>query len=147
MTITSIVSAAGLALLLCSSAAATDKSTGPGASRHGDDGDLPKGVIGISLQVGAARIGDPAVLYVAMVHPDGPAHRAGLVHGDEVLTVDGASVFGKTYEQIVRMTRGEVGTVVKLGVKGESPTREIAITRIASAQLPMGPRAPHGSAK
>jgi C-terminal processing protease CtpA/Prc len=104
-------------------------------------------VIGVSLQVGAERIGDPAVLYVAMVHPEGPAHKAGLAHGDEVLTVDGTTVSGKSYEQIVRMIRGEVGTVVKLGVKGEGPAREIAITRIASDQLPMGPRAPHGSAK
>jgi predicted metalloprotease with PDZ domain len=74
---------------------------------HGDDVHLQNGVIGVSLHVGAERIGDPASLYVAHVHPEGPAQRAGLKHGDEVVTVDGAAVTGKTYEQVVKMVRGE----------------------------------------
>ena len=106
--------------------------------------DLPKGVIGVSLHVGAERIGDPAVLYVAMVHPEGPAHRAGLSHGDEILTVDGTAVAGKRYDQVVRMIRGAVGTIAKLGVRGEQGTRELAITRVAADTLSKGPSAPHG---
>jgi hypothetical protein len=34
-------------------------------------------MIGISLQVGAEHIGDPAVLYVGMVHPKGPLTKPG----------------------------------------------------------------------
>jgi len=102
---------------------------------YGDDADLPNGVIGVSLHVGAERIGDPASLYVAHVHPEGPAQQAGLKHGDEVVTVNGAAVTGKTYEQVIQMVRGEAGTAVKLGVKGEGGVREIAITRIASEKL------------
>ncbi len=102
---------------------------------HGDDASLPNGVIGVSLHVGAERIGDPASLYVAHVHPDGPAQQAGLKHGDELVTVNGAAVTGKTYEQVIMMVRGDAGTVVKLGVKGDGGVREIAITRIAGEKL------------
>ena len=111
---------------------------------HGDDTNLPTGVIGVSLRVGAERIGDPALLYVAHVHPEGPAQQAGLKHGDEVVTVNGAAVTGKTYEQVIKMVRGEAGTAVKLGVKGEEGVREIAITRIAGETLYRGEMGSHG---
>jgi len=126
---------------------ATDKTAGQESYGHGGESDLPKGVIGVSLDVGAERIGDPAVLYVAMVHPEGPAHRAGLTHGDEIVTVDGTAVTGKTYEQVVRMIRGEAGATVKLGVKGDGAVREIAVTRVASDKLPKPPMGSHGSTK
>ena len=77
---------------------------------HGDDADLPNGVIGVSLHVWAERIGDPASLYVNHVLPEGPAQQAGLKHGDEVVTVNGTTVSGKTYEQVIKMVRGEAGT-------------------------------------
>ena len=102
---------------------------------HGDDANLPNGVIGVSLHVGADRIGDPASLYVAHVHPEGPAQQAGLKHGDEVVTVNDAAVTGKTYEQVIQLVRGDAGTAVKLGVKGDGGLREIAITRVASEKL------------
>ena len=102
---------------------------------HGDEATLPNGVIGVSLHVGAERIGDPASLYVAHVHPEGPAQQAGLKHGDEVVTVNGAAVAGKTYEQVIELVRGDAGTAVKLGVKGDGGLREMAITRIASEKL------------
>src|SRR5689334_14517587 len=71
------------------------------------------GVIGISLHLGADRVGDPATLYVGRVHQEGPAQKAGLKHGDELVSVDGVAVSGKTYEQVVKMIRGEAGTSVK----------------------------------
>ena len=111
---------------------------------HGDDANLPKGVIGVSLHIGAERIGDPASLYVAHVHPEGPAQQAGLKHEDEVVTVNGAAVTGKTYEQVIQMVRGEAGMAVKLGVKGDGGAREIAITRIANEKLYKGEMGSHG---
>lgn len=126
---------------------AADQPEGLSPYGHGDDVNLPNGIIGVSLHVGAERIGDPALLYVAMVHPEGPAHQAGLAHGDEIISVDGATVMGKSYEEIVRMIRGEAGTVVKLLVKGEGAAREIAITRIASEKLPKGSMKSQGSSK
>jgi C-terminal processing protease CtpA/Prc len=121
-----------------------DKPESQAQRPHGDDVDLPNGVIGVSLHVGAERIGDPASLFVAHVHPEGPAQQAGLKHGDEVVTVNGAAVTGKTYEQVIKMVRGEAGTAVKLGVKGDGGLREIAITRIASEKLYKGEMGSHG---
>ena len=38
------------------------------------------------------------------------------------MSVDGTAVTGKSYEQVVKMIRGEAGTIVKLGVKGDGRT-------------------------
>lgn len=144
-----ITIAASLCLALCgvmfgaatlvAAAESRDTSAGEMMRPHGDDPKMPNGVIGVALNVGAERIGDPALLYVAHVHPEGPAHRAGLAHGDEILTVDGVAVTGKRYEEVVRMIRGEAGTTVKLGVKGKGVPRDVAVARIAGESLPNGP--------
>ena len=119
--------------------------TGQTPSAHGGDARLPNGVIGVSLQVGAERIGDSAILYVGMVHPQGPAHKAGIRHGDEVVSVDGTTVTGKSYAQVVKMIRGEAGTVVKVGVKDEKGLHELSIERVADDKLPKGPAESHGN--
>lgn len=134
-----------MGLLLTGAAGAADRPVSEAPYAHGDEAKLPNGVIGLSLQVGAERVGDPAVLYVGMVRPEGPAQQAGLRHGDEITTVDGTTVTGKSYEQVVKMIRGEAGTTVKLGVKGDAGTREISITRVASDKLPKGQAGSHGS--
>jgi C-terminal processing protease CtpA/Prc len=95
-------------------------------------------VIGVSMHVGAERVGDTSSLYVAHVHPEGPARQAGIKHGDEVLTVNGVPVTGKTYEQVVQMVRGEAGTELKLGVRRGEEVREIAITRVPVEKLYKG---------
>lgn len=133
-----------LGLLTTVGIVSADQPKAASSDRHAEEAVLPSGVIGVSLQVGAERIGDPAVLYVAMVHPEGPAHRAGLAHGDEILTVDGVSVSGKSHEEIVRMIRGEAGTAVKLGVQGEGAPREVTITRVANDKLAKGLKGSHG---
>ena len=125
-----------------------DKPESQAQRPHGSDANMPNGVIGLSLHVGAERIGDPASLYVAHVYPVGPAQQAGLQHGDEIVTVNGEAVTGKTYEQVIQMVRGEAGAAVKLGIKGEGGTRELSIIRIASETLykdQTGKMAPHGS--
>lgn len=143
-----IVAGAMIGLLLTVAAGAADQPMSQTPYAHGDEDKLPNGMISVSLQVGAERIGDPAVLYVGMVHPEGPAHQAGLRHGDEVMAVDGTAVLGKSYAQVVKMIRGESGTIVKLGIKGDGGTRELAITRMAGDKLPEGPMGSHcGSTK
>jgi C-terminal processing protease CtpA/Prc len=87
------------------------------------------------MHIGAERVGDTALLYVAHVHLEGPARQAGIKHGDEVVTVNGAPVTGKTYDEVIQMVRGEAGTDVKLGVRRGAEVREIAITRVASEML------------
>jgi C-terminal processing protease CtpA/Prc len=145
MRISHVPITAGLILgFLVVGSALADQSPSQTPYGSGDDS-KSRGVIGISLQVGAEHVGDPAVLYVGMVHPQGPAHQAGLRHGDEVVSVDGTAVTGKSYEQVVHMIRGEAGTVVKLGVRGESGLRELSVTRVASDKLPRGPAGSHGN--
>jgi C-terminal processing protease CtpA/Prc len=102
---------------------------------HRGDANLSKGLIGLSMQVEAERVGDTALLYVAHVHPEGPAQQAGIKPGDEVVTVNNAPVTGLTYGQVLRMMRGEPGTEVKLGVRRGEEVREIAITRVAAETL------------
>ena len=146
-----------LAVVLCQTPGTTseiraaegqDKPESQAQRPHGDEANMPNGVIGVSLHVGAERIGDPASLYVAHVYPVGPAQQAGLKHGDEIVTVNGEAVTGKTYEQVIQMVRGEAGVAVKLGIKGEGGAHELSITRIASETLykdPKGKMGPHGS--
>ena len=125
-----------------------DKPESQAQRPHGDDAAMPKGVIGVSLHVGAERIGDPASLFVAHVYPTGPAQQAGLKHGDEIVTVNGQAVTGKTYEQVIQMVRGEAGAAVKLGIKGEGGIRELSITRVESETLykdQKGKMGPHGN--
>ncbi|MBX3327937.1 MAG: PDZ domain-containing protein [Nitrospira sp.] len=145
MRIRSFHIAAGLLVgLLVVGSALADES--PSQAPYGSgNANKSHGVIGISLHVGAEHVGDPAVLYVGMVHPQGPAHQAGLRHGDEIVSVDGLAVTGKSYEQVIQMIRGEAGTVVKLGVRGENGLRELSVTRVAGDKLPKGPGGSHGS--
>lgn len=138
--------AAGLIMgLLVAGSALAGQSARETPYGHGAETKLPSGVIGISLHVGAERIGDPAILYVGMVHPEGPAYQAGLRHGDELVTVDGVSVKGKSYEEVVAMIRGDAGTVVKVGAKDEKGLHELSIERVASDKLPREPSGSHGN--
>lgn len=104
-----------------------------------DESKMSDGVIGISLHIGADRVGDPASLYVGRVYPEGPAYKAGLKHGDELVSVDGVTATGKTYAQVVKMVRGEAGANVKLGVKREGGLQEISVTRVAGTKLTKSP--------
>ena len=130
-------------LLVCRNRHRLGKRGAP-APTFGLEATIPDGVIGVSLHVGAERVGDTAVLYVAHVLPDGPAEKAGLKPGDELTTVDGVAVTGKTYEQVALMVRGEPGSVVKLGVKSEGGPREVSVTRVSGQTLYKGQMGSHG---
>jgi C-terminal processing protease CtpA/Prc len=117
------------------SAEKPDTSGGQTQRLHRDDSTLPNGVIGMSISIGAERVGEPASLYVSRVHPDGPARQAGIKHGDDVVMVNGVPVMGKTYDEVIQMVRGQAGSEVKLGVRSGEEVREISITRVASEML------------
>lgn len=129
-----IVLAALLALLLMTPIQGHAQQGNP----HGDLSDPmlpPPGIIGVALHLTAERIGDPAGLFIRATHPLGPAVRAGLTHGQEILAVDGQSVKGMTYREVVSMIRGEIGTSVTLLVKTFSDVKEVKIMRASEAQL------------
>ena len=109
--------------------------TNPHASPPGPNTPMPSGIVGIAMHVTAGRIGDPAQLIIRAVHPSGPAARAGLAHGEEIMAVDGAPVAGKTYMEVVGLIRGESGSSVKLGLRGPQGERTVSLMRISEQKL------------
>lgn len=91
----------------------------------------PPGIIGVALHLTAERVGGPAGLFIRATHPMGPAVKAGLMHGQEILAVDGQTIKGKTYREVVAMIRGEVGTSVTLLVKHMAEIKEVQIVRVS----------------
>ncbi len=105
---------------------------------HGDMSDPmrpPPGIIGVALHLTAKRVGDPAGLFIRATHPMGPAVKAGLMHGQEILAVDGQSIKGKTYREVVAMIRGEIGKSVTLQVKTFTDVRAVRIIRVSEQML------------
>lgn len=139
---TTIITILFVVLLSSQVHAADHQDQTPAAGVDGTKG--PDGVIGISLHIGADRVGDPASLYIGRVYREGPAYKAGLRHGDELISVDGATVSGRSYEQVVKLIRGEPGSTVKLQVKrqGEDNPRDISLTRVAGDNLAKRPAEP-----
>lgn len=109
--------------------------TNPHASPPGSNTPMPSGIVGIAMHVTAGRIGNPSQLIIRAVHPSGPAARAGLAHGEEIMAVDDAPVAGKTYMEVVGLIRGESGSSVKLGLRGPQGERTISLMRVSEEML------------
>jgi len=109
--------------------------TNPHASPPGPNTSMASGIVGIAMHITAGRVGDLAQLIIRAVHPSGPAARAGLAHGEEILTVDGSPVTGKTYMEVVGLIRGESGSSVKLGLRGPQGERTVSLMRVSEDKL------------
>lgn len=57
------------------------------------------------------------VLVIAGVLPDGPAETAGLLAGDEILTIDGTPVAGTSLVEAAELLRGAPFSTVELRVR------------------------------
>ena len=90
----------------------------------------PSGIIGVALHITAHTIGDPAKLYIRAIHPEGPAAKAGLNHGQEILKVDDVPLSGKNYQEVVSMIRGQANTSVSLTIDGPNGIRTVKINRV-----------------
>ncbi len=113
----------------------TASPTNPHASPPGPNTPMSSGIVGLALHITAGQIGEPARLIIRAVHPSGPAARAGLTHGEEIVTVDGVPLTGKTYQEAVRLIRGEVGSSVKLGLRGPQGERTVDVVRVSESVL------------
>jgi C-terminal processing protease CtpA/Prc len=96
---------------------------------------LQSGIVGLALHLTARRVGDPAQLIIRAVHPSGPAARAGVTHGEEIYSVNGGSLIGKTYQEVIRIIRGEIGSRVQLGLRGAQGERTVTLLRVNESIL------------
>lgn len=60
---------------------------------------------------------------VQMPYENTPAHKAGLMIGDEILKVDGISVVGKSNSDVNKLLKGQANTPIKLEVKSYGQTK------------------------
>ncbi len=72
-------------------------------------------------------------LVVVTALPEGPSHKAGILSGDKIITVEDSTVSGvnKEVEEITQQLRGAKGTQVTIGIlrKGISALKEVSIIR------------------
>lgn len=83
--------------------------------RYMDDNNGKFGGIGIEV-----TMTDEGETVIRRVNEGGPAERAGILEGDIIIGVDGEDMRGKTQQEIVVRTRGDVGQPVRVKVYRES---------------------------
>ena len=115
--------------------AGSEPAMNPHASPPGPNTPMPSGIVGIAMHITAGRIGDPGQLIIRAVHPSGPAARAGLTHGEEIVSVNGDPVTGKTYQEVVGLIRGEIGSSVTIALRGPQGERTVSMMRVSEQQL------------
>jgi C-terminal processing protease CtpA/Prc len=89
---------------------------------------LREGKAGVGVVLKAKRGEDQ--LLIASMHPGGPAEVSGRVfEGDELLSIDGVLVQGKTYEELADLMLGSIGTSVSLGLERSGRPVEVNLMR------------------
>jgi len=105
--------------------------------------DLAGEFYGIGVMIQAARPDGTGAKIIA-VFRGGPAYRAGLKAGDEIVEVNGEDVTHLDLFEIVSRIRGPKGTVVEIGVRREGsrailrfkiPREKIEIVSVSKAKL------------
>jgi carboxyl-terminal processing protease len=103
--------------------------------------DLSGEFTGIGAEMGVRNVQDPEALdactqfsdicRLVVVAPleDSPAQKSGLLAGDFVIAIDGATVNGLALDDAVGKVRGEEGTDVTLTLLRDGETLELTITR------------------
>ena len=76
----------------------------------------------------AGQLGQEGGLLVVTVETDGPAHKAGLLQGDTIVTVDGDPLFGRLDALFARLGALDVDSTHQFGVVRAGELREIGVT-------------------
>ena len=81
--------------------------------------------------IGVEIIGGEGEVIVLRVLRDSPAQRAGLLPGDRIVKVDGASAEELAVDEVARLLRGPGGTTVNVSIRrvGEAELLSLSITR------------------
>lgn len=90
--------------------------------KKSDDGHL----VGIGVEVYPNTDG---TLIVHKAYPSSPAEAAGIIAGDNIISVDGVSLVGVTYSEAVDLVRGEEGSTVRLEIRQGEKTVQFEVTR------------------
>jgi hypothetical protein len=95
------------------------------------------GIIGITFkkpgpESPAKPDGKPAQqwLTVDTVQAGSPSARAGMLPGDQVRSVDGVSMAGKSVSEVANILRGPAATVVEVSVMRQGSLKKLEMTRI-----------------
>lgn len=76
----------------------------------------------------ANQLGQESGLLVVTVETDGPAHKAGLLQGDTIVTVDGDPLWGRLDGLFARLQGLNVDSVHRFGVIRAAELKEVAVT-------------------
>lgn len=79
--------------------------------------------------IGAKVEEKDGVLTIVSPMPDSPAEKAGLKPGDQVLAVNGESIVGLPYEEMVDHVRGPKGTTALLKIRRSGTEFDVSVTR------------------
>lgn len=81
--------------------------------------------------IGVAIRQSSGIFVISAVEVEGPAAKAGLKVGDEILQVDGKRTKGGSLQQVVEWIRGQSGTMVSLLVRGKDGTeKKLPLVRV-----------------
>jgi len=98
--------------------------------------DLSGKYVGIGVRIDTAEDGLPLIIGV---FKGSPADKAGLVAGDEIVSVDGKATSGHEIDEIVGWVRGEAGSSVTVTVRtgARGAPRDVSMVRADVAVAPV----------
>jgi len=81
--------------------------------------------------IGASTVRIKGQVFISSVVEGGPADKAGIEVGDEVISASGIAVLNKSNEALNQLVRGQAKTTLKLGIRknGTNSTTSISVVR------------------